>query len=233
MFTKNHLVFLLLLLLSGSYAAAQQTVDSLDAKYGLDPVLFNGKRYGYYPHAETVGSQFFPTADFQTGSIEVRGILYTNQQLNFDAYNQQLILQYRTDLDAKELLIVSEAWLNSFSIGKLHFALLPLTDTTRRICQVIDAQGLSVAYAWRKDLILDTQYGATNHVFAKPVKESYVGKDNEYARFRNNKSFIRCFEKTKQPLIKKFMRKNHYNVKRIDDDDMLHLLMYCTSIQNT
>lgn len=209
---------------------AQPAIDSLDAKYGLDPILFNGKRYSYYPSAETGGTQYLNGEEFQKGSLVVRGILYPDRILNYDTYNQQLILRYKTDLDANEQMIVSDAWLESFTMGSLKFALIPLTDTARRICQVIDTLGYRVAYAWRKDLILDTQYGATNHVFAKPVKESFIRLNGQYIRFRNNKSFVRSFEKSAQQMIKKHMRKSHLNVKRISDQDMLHLLAFCATI---
>jgi hypothetical protein len=209
---------------------AQPAIDSLDAKYGLDPILFNGKRYSYYPSAETGGSQYLNGDEFQKGSLVVRGINYPGRLLNYDAYNQQLILRYKTDLSASEQLIVSDAWLSSFTIGSQKFALIPLTDTTRRICQVIDTLGYRVAYAWRKDLILDTNYGATNHVFAKPVKESFIRMNGEYLRFRNNKSFVRSFEKAAQPMIKKHLRKSRLNVKKISDKDMLDLLAFCATI---
>ncbi len=217
-------------MLAAMSGMSQAAIEALDAKYGLDPILFNGKRYSYYPSSETGGSQYLNGDEFQKGSLVVRGISYSGRLLNYDAYNQQLILRYKTDLDASEQMIVSDAWLESFTIGSLKFALIPLTDTTKRICQVIDTLGYRVAYAWRKDLILDTQYGATNHVFAKPIKESFVSFNGKYIRFRNNKSFVRSFEKSAQQMIKKHMRKSHLNVKRISDKDMRDLLAFCATI---
>ena len=35
--------------------------------------------------------------------------------LNYDIYNQQLILKYKNNIGAANLIIISDAWLESFS----------------------------------------------------------------------------------------------------------------------
>jgi hypothetical protein len=60
----------------------------------------------------------------------------------------------------------------------------------------------------------------------------YLFKNEEFFRFRNNKSFIAYFDPGKRDSIKKYLKENGINVKRVSDENMLNLITFCSHIEN-
>ena len=116
-------LFLLLLLtaVSSINAFAQASSVNHDPVYGFDHLLYNGKVYSFYPLPGTGGTQYlFDTFD-SLGSITVRGVTYTNISLNYDIYNQLLILKYKNAFGSQSMIEISYAWLEKAIIWGINF----------------------------------------------------------------------------------------------------------------
>jgi len=222
-------LFLLLLLVIG--ANAQVSISSLDKAYGLDPLLYNGKRYSYFPPPETKGTQFFNGPEAVSGTLYIRGKSFDQIQLKYDVFNQQIILLYKNNLGNENQLVVSDAWLEAFDLNDKHFELIALEDTTKNIYQVLGRGDKRALYAWHKNVFLDTRYGATNHIFAKATKLMYLYDGKTQLKYKNNRSFTKLFRKDDQPELRKFMRKNHIDVKKGDDPQIIQLLKFCNTLR--
>lgn len=209
------------------FVNAQKSISDLDKAYGLDPALYNGKIYTYFLPYGTGGTQFLFGPEFIEGSAFIRGRTYDNLALNYDVFNKQVILQYEPEEGVRKQIILSDAWLEAFNLGKIHFELLAIEDTISRFYQVIGDDPYRVLYAWRKDLTLANQHGATNHVFSEPIKEVFLFDGVKMLKFRSNKNFIALFDPGDQAALKKYIRQNRINLRKASDQAIDELMNYC------
>lgn len=210
--------------------SAQYSVTNVDNIYGLDPLLYNGRSYTYFLPSGTEGNQFFTDSNFESGSLTIRGVTFDELALNYDIFNQQLLLQYKNRLAATRVIIISDAWLESFKLKGLDFEIISLQDTLKNICQVLGAGPNRLLYFWKKELKLDNVTGSKNYIFTSAKKEMYLNIDSRILRFRNNRIFCSLFSLSDRASIKEYLHKNKINVKKATDQTMTKLISYCNSL---
>lgn len=198
--------------------------------YGLDQTLYNGKRYNFTAPAGTTGNPFLNSPLFTVGKVKIKEKIYGNINLNYDIYNQQLLLQYSDGKRFLNIIEVSKAWLQSFSLGNRNFELL-LLEQEPRFYQVIGEGPIKILYYWRKTLELNNVVGATNFVFSKALRDSYLLKDGQIKPFKSKKNLVQIFPQWQQPLIKNYLRKNKINLKKASDPIMSALITYISNIK--
>ncbi|HUX95662.1 MAG TPA: hypothetical protein VMV47_08010 [Bacteroidales bacterium] len=212
--------------------SAQQAVVDADNLYDSDPLLFNGKQYSFFIPVSTGGHQFFSEPQFVTGSVTIRGVTYTDLTLNYDIYNQQLVLQYINSLGAKNQIVLSEAWLESFRLKEIDFELISTQDSLKQIFQVIGTGQYYILYKWKKDLVMDGFIGSKNHTFTIPRKEMKLYSDNLITQYTNNKTFYSLFVPGKKERIIEYIRINKINVKKSADSTVNRLVNYINSLSS-
>lgn len=205
-----------------------QVYSDVDHKYGLDPTLYNGKVYRYYVRGKSIGTQFLHSPTFVKGSVTIKDMNYSNLFLNYDIYNQQLVFEYTGATSGLNRIIISNAWLQSFTLGDSYFELINLGNESR-IYRVIGDEPYRVLYHYAKDLQVDGQVNSRSWRFSSPIRSSYLSIDQKIYRYVNNGSFIRHFSKEKHTLIRKFMREHRINMKKSNDDKILQLLSFIKS----
>lgn len=220
---------LLLLFFNSALILAQQVEKDEDIFRSADPLLYNGRFYLFYSSPGTEGNQFLSDRRFMSGTVKLRGVLYTGVLINYDIYNQQLILKYTTGTGAVRQIIISEAWLNTFSFNGKNFELFDYGGQNK-IFQVIGEGPYRVFYHWKKKLELNHFLGATNRVFTKPRREMILNRDSLILNYTNNRSFYFLFDADKRGEIKDYMRKQKIMVKKADDKSISGLISFCNSL---
>ena len=228
MFTPRIAVILSLLIISTGINA-QITVPGIDEVYGSDPLLYNGKYYTFYVPLNTGGHQYLSGKDFETGSVNLRDVTYNDLKLNYDIYNQQLILRYPDHSGAVSLIIISDAWLENFTLNDRHFELITLPDSTKKIFQVLGDGPIHILYHWKKDLELDLTYGAKNHIFTG-AREMYLSMEGSIVPYRNNRSFYSLFRPDRRKSVREYARRHKINVKKAGDKLITGLINYCNNL---
>lgn len=222
--------FLFSLVLCSFIASAQVQNENIDPKFGLNPVLYNGKVYYFFPQPGTVGSQYMYTDFDPKGAILIRGIAYSNHSLNYDIYNQQVILKYVNQFGSTSMIEISNAWLEKFEIYGSQFELFSEADTTKRIYQVLGDHKFKVLYYRKKDLLLDNMKTIRNHYFTDVKRDMFVLFGNRIISYNSNRSFVRIFDESKRDLIKKYAKAKGIRVKSANDQKMNDLVNYCSSL---
>ncbi len=225
---KNRLILFLLLVFVIQYAQAQN--PGSDHVYGFDPLLHNGRVYSFFPQPGTEGTQYMYSEFYTRGKITVRGTTFINLTLNYDIYNQQLILNYTNALGSNSLIELSKAWLESFEINGRHFEIFTAADTSTRICQVIGAGPYSIRYYYFKKLLPDTRASSQKYVFTDAEKDMFIYNGNELRKYKNNRSFVSVFKDTQQDMIRKYLRKQKIKVKRANDSKITELINFCNTL---
>jgi hypothetical protein len=223
--------FLLLLLLAmiSNTAISQSLSDNHDPVYGYDPLLYNGRMYYFYQPG-TGGTQYLHENFDPQGTITFRGVTFSNLSINYDVYNQLLVLKYKDAIGSNKLIEVSYAWLESFTLGGYSFEYISESNSTRRIYQVLGSGNKKILYFYRKDMLLHNQTISGLYYFSKTIKEKYVFNDNHIVKFNTNKSFLAAFSPAQQVLIKKYIRKQNINVKKANDAILTDLINYCKTL---
>jgi len=209
---------------------SQDTFTELDKVYGLDQTLYNGKKYTYVILYTTTGHQYLITPQFTFGSVTIRGTRFENIFLNYDIFNQQLLMRYLDPTGAAITLEVSKAWLQGFTISNKNFEYLHV-EQKPAIYQVLGKEPLRILYFWRKVLDLETVVGTANYVFKNPIRESFVLVDGKLLTFNSKGSFIRLFGPENKVEIKSYMRKNKIKIRRSSDQAMEEMINYIATIR--
>lgn len=198
--------------------------------YGLDPLLYNGILYkAYYPE-KVKGNQYLANSTYEKGEVTIRGVKFKDLDLNFDIYKQEILLKYFSSNNAYNVIIVSKAWLENFTIGNKRFEFYSTPETANRIYQVIGNDSIKLFYYWKKDLLLDnTTYANSNLRFISKTQQ-YVLINKSLNKFHNNRSFVHLFVKEKQPIIKKYLRQYRIKVNSEQDQIMEELINYCSKL---
>jgi len=212
--------------------SAQEAVVNAVNVFDSDPLLYNGKQYAFFIPLSTGGHQFFSDPHFESGSVTIRGVTYTGLLLNYDIYNQQLVLQYINTLGAKNQIVLSEAWLESFRLKEIVFELIRTQDSLKQIYQVIGTGQYRIFYKWKKELVMDGFVGAKNHTFSVPGKEMNLCSDDQIARYTNNKTFYSLFGPGKKERIIEYLRTNRINVKKSADSTMNRLVNHINTLSS-
>lgn len=216
----------ILLLFTKAGLCAQDLAEVRDDKYGLDPLLYNGKYYTYFVPSTTKGSPFFTSADYIVGSAELHGLIYRNIDLNYDVIHQQLVLRYMAEDKGIRHIIISDAWLEAFTLGKKRFEILPDMDSIRHIYQVIGSGPVRILYGWTKELKLDTKPGTRSYFFTPPLKKSFLEIGGQHQKYSNNKSFVSVLQQNMQARVKKYLSQHKINVKKASDETMADVVSF-------
>jgi hypothetical protein len=207
---------------------SQTYFSSPDKKYGLDPLLYNGIKYTYFLPPGTGGHQYLQSFDYFTGTVTIKEEIFEGLTLNYDVYNQQLLLRYADEKGAFNIIQVSKAWLKEFQLGEKYFTYFDLGDGLK-FYQILGAGQVKLVYYWFKNLNLDVG-SSGNFTFTPAMRSAYVLKEKQLIPFRNKRGFIKILRKENKKEIKRYMRKNRVKLKKASDREMTDLINYISNL---
>ena len=162
--------------------------------------------------------------------MTLKGKCYQDINLNYDIFNQQLLLKFEDETGVLNIIEVSKAWLTSFRRGNLNFEFLNL-EQEPRFYQVLGEGPVRILYYWRKNLNLNDAVGSSNFIFTHAIRDSYVLMDGQLKPFRTNRSLIRLFDPGHRPEIKSYLRKNKIKVKETSDQAMAEMITFISNLK--
>jgi len=173
----------------------------------------------------TKGDQFLLSPDFIAASVTLRGKCYQDVALNYDLFNQQLLLRYEDGMGALNIIEESKSWINGFRLGNMNFECLNL-EHEPRFYQVLGEGPIRILYYWRKNLDLHVTTGSSDYTFTSAVRDSYVLLDGKLKPFRTKRSLIRLFDPGHRVEIRSYLRKNKINLKKASDNAISEMITY-------
>lgn len=227
MINKLIVIFFICLLLPVSNINSQPGIKDMDAVYSMDPVLYNGRRYIYHSPASAFGNQFLFNSSFFTGEANIRGFEYDSLLLNYDILNQEVLLKFKRPNKTDDVLILSEAWLQSFSFGNYYFEYFQSEDSKNKIYQVIGKDSIQIFIHWSKKLILGEGLEKGAYEYTKPERDMYIFSDGSLYKFKNNRSFISFFELNKRQYIKEYINSHSLDLRKATDNQLFELITSC------
>jgi len=197
--------------------------DHAEEKYGPDMVLINGEKY-YYPYRAALGNPFLTSSGTNDASVQLNGIVYENQHVKYDIYNQLIVLEFNDMTDASKSIILRNEILDQFILDDRIFKKYTQEGSDERFGQLIYEGEISCFYFWKKRYAVDSKVGQNQYSFSDPIRQSYLMVDGQVILYKGKRSFLNCFPAQERVQIKAFMKKNRIRIKKESDSGMGLLL---------
>lgn len=215
---------------------SQGTFKELDKAYGLDPAVFNGRKYSYFLPSGTGGHQYLYSMEFVAGGMEIRGKGEEVKRgkgeeylLNYDIYNQKVLLKFEDESQAVQIIEFPQDWLNSFSLGEVQFKIIQY-EGQERVFQALGHGKYQILFYWRKDLNLSNSTGYATYSFSSPIKTKYVWTGDHIRQFNSRGSFIKIFDPAFKTVINKYMKDKKINLKQASDQDLSDFIDFISTL---
>jgi hypothetical protein len=220
--------FISLFLISFSLLS-QTTFPRAQQVFGPDPLLYNGEKYTYFLPSSAKGHQFLETPEFTAGKVIIRGETFTQQLINYDVYNQQLLLKYEDPRGAVNIIELSKAWLESFTMRGKEFLCLDYDDDAM-LCQVLGEGGTRFLYHWRKEFKVEQATGQGVHSFSTAKKSTFLMSAGRIMPLRGNRSLLKLMGPEDRISLKNHLRHNKIRIRNASDSEMEALANYISQI---
>jgi hypothetical protein len=198
---------------------------------GLDDFLYNGRIYTYFPPHNVKGNQFLNTKEFVEGTLWIKGECYSKVLLNYDIYNQQLVLSFKTKLGAQQMIALSMAYIDSFYIDNKVFVVEHDEDENYSFYQLIEHNSISFHLKWFNTLSLKSSANGTiEYEFSESTRKVLFVYNGKLYELKRRKSLKKIFSKKASSKIIKYLKNNKLKLSKMQDDDFRNLLIYINSI---
>ncbi len=195
--------------------------------YSFSKDLVYGTKWTYqkiYKGNPFLSEQYWPMAD-----LVYRGIQYSGFHLNYDLYNNNLILLYE-DNDIKKYIVLSNKYLESFSYTdtvsrqehRYEYFSIPGTNSKELYEKV---------YGGKSSFIIrpmcEIKYDPTDNFPGEYVRsyEYYIEIEGKYERIHSKKTLLNALKRN-VPEVKKFIRKNRLKINRKHPENVVAVLKY-------
>ena len=205
------------------YRAVQQAVEH-------DPFIQNGIYYSY-PYYNAQGHPFLDTKEFGPGSADFRGKYYEGVSINYDLFNQQVILSWEHE-GVLQMSLLAPEFLEGFQLKDKQFAKAQLEDGSAAFFQVVArAPGLACYYAWYKERREIRDSGNRSiYSFSDQKRRHYLLLDDRLQRYKSNRSFLKLFPEAAREAVRSYMSDAQLEVMEGSDPDMEKLISYASTV---
>lgn len=239
----KYLLILALSILSFHYSVLAQTqshnenadYDKLykyvTDEYGFDQVLVNGIFYEDKYWKKT-GHEFFQEDRLYKGNLRYRGKEYKGIEMKYDICNQQLLLYLKYN-DKTVTVVPSNDFISAFSLGDKIFKKFNFRGEPGFYQVVFDAEKLGCLYSWSKQIHETSDGGNIRsyyYEFSDSKKKNYLKINGSYETYENNRTFTELFPREIKVMVKQYIKSNHINVAKSNDEKMTKLLTYCNTL---
>lgn len=209
-----------------------QILLAAEKEYGINQELINGPLYEN--ESQNInGIPYLLSYYTNQGGVVYRGKPYSNLNLRYDIYNQQLLLIYLFD-NLEYKLHLQKEFITEFSIENRKFIHEAFGgDGDEKFYQVIGKDfPIKMLYFWQKGLSNVYANNPDIKMFSPEQKETFILRNNELLGFKGNNSFTRQFSSQSKATIKKYLRNKNLKIKQAKDYEMELLIEFINNIEN-
>lgn len=214
-----------------SPAEIAELYNLCESKYPVNDEFINGCIYPL-PNNKILGDPYFKSVDWQSGSLYINGRHYPNIMLKYDLIIDELIIKTRVQENIERLISLNKSQIDSFYIGTSLFVNsqnIFQNENVNTYYEKVFSGSLEVYKHYQKTFIDMFSNSSPDGKFSSQKSNTYLFDYNKLTNINSTKSFLACFEKTDQDRIKKFLKSNNINYKKISDLQISALLEFCTT----
>ena len=195
--------------------------------YGQDQELVNGVQY-YNRYVQVQGNPYFLDDNFVNGSVILKGHEFFDVRIRYDLYSQQLELEYESFSGASNSLVTVYDQVDGFMNGDYWFKKLNL-DGEQQFYQVIRTEQFSCYVHWKKA----TYSTIDAELYTEAVSRYLIQLKGELQGFRNKKTFVGCFNKSRQKEIKRLLRQKRIKFRGAAPDEIVRTMHAVSDLLNS
>ncbi len=218
---------------SGAWAQTEEQVREarayFDRLYGSDFNLLNGRRY--YLYYSSNSHPFLETEQSRPGDLVLGGISYRGVPINYDLYQQVVILQYISHSGETRHVILNRELVDGFVLDQKVFSKVPLVGKDRGYTQVIRAGRLGFYIDYSKKLNYTPSVNTTPYHYTKLARRLYLDREGAVLPVGSRGSFVQAFEPGSRQAIRQFMRQQHIRLRSASDGALTLLLQFCNQME--
>ncbi len=196
------------------------------ADLGLDNRLYNGRYYTYFPSSSVGGNQFLKNKEYPKGNVWKMGVEFDNVLLNYDVYNQNIVLKFNDTEGAEKLIAISMANLDSFLLDKKLFVINRTITDDYYIFNKVEYKQCRFLIHYSKELVLKTKLNDIQYEFTKRISTMHYSDGKKYYLVNNNRGLLRVINQDKKKEVKAFLKSKKYKLQKMSEPELLELLIF-------
>jgi len=203
--------------------------EVFDYLNGPDYNLLNGRQYDRLNSGES--HPFFNTDLYRPGSLLLNGTAYDGVLINYDIYDQQVILQvpgWISDLNNK--VVLNREMIDHFQIDGLMFRKMSSPETGTSFFQGMFSGEISCYLRWTKKLYRSSTSSNARIKYLKQSREIYLQKEGQLFHVKNKSSFTRIFDEAYRKEIKAFLRREKIRFSSASEEKLGELMNFCIEL---
>lgn len=202
-----------------------------DRSYGSDYNLLNGRQY--YLYYSSNSHPFLHTDQSRPGDLVLGGMSYRGVPINYDLYQQEVILQYISHSGETRHVILNRELVDEFVLDNKLFREVTLEGRDPGYAQVIREDGLRFYIFYTKKLNETPSMNTTPYHYTRLARHIYLDREGKVAPVRSRGSFLKQFESGFHQSIRQYMRQQHLRFRKISDAALTGLLRFCNQLEET
>lgn len=206
-----------------------QLHDYFDVVYGVDQQPVNGQYYYGALHGSIFGDPYYIDDSFKMGSVMVDSILFSNLNLQYDIYLNNIVLRHISINGSLIELSLINRDIDQFEIdGRLFRPIIEENGGGKRLfCEVI-VEGHVSYYVLRKKRLALTKSSGTNYEYIETVNGYLIIGDDQIP-IRKNKTLYKLYPELKKEL-KIFLRSARQDINKNKIEIQGNMVNYCNTL---
>lgn len=207
-----------------------ELIDSLradfDKLYGLDVLLINGKKY-FPDNNPVISHPFWQSKDPFLADLTISGKTFKDQNIKYNLNKQEFLLLYTNYNGQQGQIILNTSAIDSVNSSMYKFIPGVFPEIKQQFVQLIYQGQLSCYIGWYKEIHYNSFGPNVGLGYTKDYRMYYLIYNGSVYRFTNKSSFLRIFNRTDRVPIKKYINLNRFRFKKMDDNNLHKLIIYC------
>lgn len=201
-----------------------------DGEFYQGSVVFRNKKYENVNLKYDIYNQQLiveQSREDARGSILIGDVRYDGVSISYDE-NQQIVIKQEVG-KPRIMNLLSNEFVTEFSIDGMQFKKLTVEDNEPSFYQVISENpDLDCYYYWQKVRYKSQKDGDRSiFIFTEQKYKSYLVINNEFLRYRKNRSFLKLFSGDAKNQIRTYMRSRHIKVNKVESFIIKDLVEFC------
>lgn len=222
---KYSVVYLLFICiqLTALAVSGQDLKAHFDSTYHKDPALYNGMVFSNIYDRSVLGTQFYEENNFNKNKLGVSDKIFKDQYINYDVYNQKLLLTYLDENNAQKMVEIPIENVQFFTIADHYFESIKDLNNEYKYYEVFPFKENKILLYWSKYMKNNSNNAYYPYRFSSIKRQVSLYFDNEIFKIQKNKDFISYFPLDQQDKLRSWLKTSKIKIHKASISQMKEL----------
>jgi hypothetical protein len=209
----------------------RQAKERFERSYGSDHNLLNGRQY-YLLYSNT-SHPFLGGELARPGRLVLNGVVYEGVPINYDLYQQAVVLQYISHAGETRYLELNREFLDEFRLDGKVFRKVAVQGDKEQYAQLIRAGTRQFIIVWKKNMNYKASMNQTPYRYTSLSKKIYFEDSGVIQPVASRSSFLKQFDDAQRSPIRQYLKQEGIRFKKSTDFELQKLLDYCNQLEGS